>query len=272
MHGNAKSRQGGLPPAKKNGIMGKSAVRRSRKGLSVDMSMHIAAKAGEIAPNILLPGDPMRAKHIAETYLEDAVCFNEIRGMYGYTGTYKGQRVSVMGTGMGIPSILIYATELARDYGCKKMIRLGTAGAYSEKLKALDLVLSQATSTTSALNDHIFPGHYAPCADFELLDKCYHIARERGLPVYVGNTICNDHLYIDNKEEYKKVWADYGVIASEMEGAGLYTVAARYGAKALTVMSIVETSFKPGAKGVSAEDKEKNLKDMILLALDTAID
>lgn len=237
------------------------------------MSMHINAKPGEIAESILLPGDPMRAKYIAETFLEDAVLFNDMRGILGYTGRYNGERVSVMATGMGIPSIVIYATELCRDYNCQKLIRIGTAGAFDKKLKLMDIVLSQATSLTSSLNDYTFPGHFSPVADFELLDKAYHLAKGRALPVYVGNTLCNDHLYIKDKDEYKKIWNEYGVIASEMEGAGLYTVAAHYGKRALTMMSIVQTTFNPsdGEPTVSNEDRERALNDMITLALDTAI-
>ena len=237
------------------------------------MSMHIEAKMGDIAPSILLPGDPERAKFIAENYLQDPVCFNRVRGMYGYTGLYKGQPMSVMGTGMGIPSMLIYATELTRDYGCKRLVRLGTAGAFDPDLKLMDIVLSQATSTTSAINDYILPGHFAACADFELLDKAYHLGRDRGLRIFAGNTLCNDHLYIDDKPAYEAKWAAYGVIASEMEGTALYKAAARDGAKALTMMSIVVTNFGGDGShegGVSAEDKEKNLIDMIELALDTA--
>ena len=234
------------------------------------MSMHIGAKEGDIAPNILLPGDPLRSKYIAENYFENLVCFNEVRGMWGYTGTYKGQRVSVMPHGMGVPSMLIYAIELMRDYGCKKLVRIGTAGAYSPDLKMLDLVLSMGTSTNSAINDYTFPGHFAPLADFELLQKCYNIAKDRELRCFVGNTICNDHLYIDNKKEYSKIWYEHGIIASEMEGTALYTVAPRYKAKALTIMSIVSSLHSE--ERVDNERKEKALDDMIRLALDTVID
>ena len=144
------------------------------------MSMHISAAPGEIAENVILPGDPLRAKYIAETYLTDAVRVNEIRNTWGYTGTYKGQRISVMSTGMGAPSMLIYATELCREYGCKKLLRLGTAGATQEHIQLGDIILSQGISTTSAINDYALPGHFAPIADFGLLDKAYHLARERG--------------------------------------------------------------------------------------------
>lgn len=139
------------------------------------MSMHISAAPGEVAENVILPGDPLRARYIAEKYLEGAVRVNEIRNTWGYTGTYKGQRVSVMSTGMGAPSMLIYATELCREYGCKKLIRLGTAGATQEHIRLGDIILSQGVSTTSAINDYALPGRFAPIADFGLLDRAYHL-------------------------------------------------------------------------------------------------
>ena len=234
------------------------------------MSMHIGAKEGEIAPNILMPGDPLRSKYIAEHYLEDAFCFNEVRGMYGYTGTYKGQRVSVMAHGMGVPSMLIYAIELTRDYGCKKLVRIGTSGAFDPSLHVTDLVLSMGTSTNSAINGYTFPGHFTPLADFELLSKCYDLAKERGLRCFAGNTICNDHLYIDDKMGYSKIWHEHGVLATEMEGAALYTVAPRYKAKALTIMSITQNMWTNEL--MDNEKKERSLDDMIRLGLDTVID
>ena len=201
------------------------------------MSMHISAAPGEIAESVILPGDPLRAKYIAETYLTGAVRVNEIRNTWGYTGEYKGRRVSVMSTGMGAPSMLIYATELCREYGCKKLIRLGTAGAVQERIKLGDIVISQGVSTTSAINDYALPGHFSPLADFGLLYRAYDLAQERGLRAYVGNTLTNDHFYIDNKLEYSKQWERYGILASEQEGVALYTAAALYGARALLPLS-----------------------------------
>ena len=235
------------------------------------MSMHISAAPGEIAENVILPGDPLRAKYIAETYLTDAVRVNEIRNTWGYTGTYKGQRISVMSTGMGAPSMLIYATELCREYGCKKLLRLGTAGATQEHIQLGDIILSQGISTTSAINDYALPGHFAPIADFGLLDKAYHLARECGCPVYVGNTLTNDHLYVENKLEYSKLWAKYGILASEQEGVALYTTAALYGARALMLLSIVVNMYRPD-ESVSDAVKESGLDSIIQLALDTALD
>ncbi len=248
------------------------------------MSMHLTAKPGEIADKILLPGDPLRAKYIAQTYFTDPVCVNELRGAYCFTGTYKGQKMSVLGTGMGIPSVLIYTTELCSEYGCQKLIRTGTSGAYDPNLQLMDIVLSQATCTTSSLNDHIFKGHFAPIADFELLQKAYNLAKEKNIRAFVGNTICNDHLYQDPRGYDPTVWADYGVIASEMEAAALYTVAARYRRQALAITTVVvgadvelgaeKSSAVLSNPGIQVGDaqKQNGLDDMILLALETALD
>lgn len=176
-----------------------------------------------------------------------------------------------MSTGMGAPSMLIYATELCREYGCKKLLRLGTAGATQEHIQLGDIILSQGISTTSAINDYALPGHFAPIADFGLLDKAYHLARERGCPVYVGNTLTNDHLYVENKLEYSKLWAKYGILASEQEGVALYTAAALYGARALMLLSIVVNMYRPD-ESVSDAVKESGLDSIIQLALDTALD
>ncbi len=244
------------------------------------MSMHITAKPGEIADKILLPGDPLRAKYIANTYFENPVCVSELRGAYCFTGSYKGQRVSVLGTGMGIPSVLIYTTELCTEYGCEKLIRTGTAGGYDYNLRLGDIVLSQATCTTSSLNDHIFQGHFAPIADFGLLRTAYDIAKEKDMRAFVGNTICNDHLYTDPRGYDPHVWADYGVIASEMEAAALYTVAARYRKAALTIMTVVvDASAELGAREdmkdetvqISTDQRQNGLDDMIVLGLETII-
>ena len=157
------------------------------------MSIHIAAQQGEIADKILLPGDPLRAKFIAENFLEDAVCFNEVRNMFGYTGTYKGHRVSVMGTGMGMPSISIYARELIVDYGVKKLIRVGTAGSLNEDVHVRELVLAQAAATNSNIIRNDWPQYDFPqIASFDLLDKAYHIAKELGMTTHVGNVLSSD--------------------------------------------------------------------------------
>ena len=160
------------------------------------MSIHISAKAGDIADKILLPGDPLRAKFIAENFLEDAVCFNEVRNMFGYTGTYKGHRVSVMGTGMGMPSISIYAHELINEYGVKKLIRVGTAGSLNKDVHVRELVLAQAAATNSKMVNIDWPEYDLPqIADFDLLDKAYHIAKDLNLTTHVGNVLSSDSFY-----------------------------------------------------------------------------
>ena len=236
------------------------------------MSMHIEARAGEIAERILLPGDPMRAKYIAEKYLKDAVCFNRVRGMYGYTGTYKSRRVSVMGTGMGVPSMAIYAKELMAEYGCKKLIRIGTAGSYSFDLHIGDLVISTGTCYTTSILDYAdLKGTYAPVADFELVHTASELAKERGIRAKVGLTVCNDLLYFDNKLDIARKWNEYGVIASEMEGAALYILAAKYRAQALTIMNIANNIFIPEEEPLTIEQRERELDDMITLSWDTIV-
>ncbi|MBQ9036923.1 MAG: purine-nucleoside phosphorylase [Erysipelotrichaceae bacterium] len=235
------------------------------------MSMHISAKPGEIAEDVLLPGDPLRAKYIAETYLENPVLVNTIRNMFGYTGYYKGKRITVFATGMGIPSIMIYATELIREYGAKRLIRLGTSGAIRESLNVGDIILSSAISTTSGINLYNLPGTFAPTADFELLEKCYHVALDKGITPYVGNTLSNDYLYVDNKPEYSRQWERYGLLASEQEGAGLYTVAAKENVKAMMISTIVVNLYRPDEE-LPPETREKGLNNMIEIALDTLVD
>ena len=169
------------------------------------MSIHISAEQGQIAPSILLPGDPMRAKFIAETLLEDAFCFNEVRGMLGFTGTYRGKRVSVMGTGMGIPSHSIYVNELISEYGVKSLVRVGTCGALQQELKLGDVVLAMAASTDSHVNRLRFSGmDFAPTADFDLLLKAYEAAKTRDATVQVGNILSSDTFYHDDPESWKQ--------------------------------------------------------------------
>lgn len=234
------------------------------------MSLHINAKPGDIAPDVLMPGDPLRAKYIAETFLEDAFCFNELRGMYGYTGFYKGHRVSVMASGMGTPSLMIYMTELCREYGCKNFVRVGTAGAVREELEINDIVLSTATSTTSGINLYDLPGTFAPAADFGLLHKAWHAAQKEDCKVYVGTTLCNDHFYVENKPAYSRQWEKWQVLAAEQEGVGLYSVAAREGVNALMILNIVGNLYKP-EKHMPAEEKERGLDKMIRIGLEALI-
>jgi purine-nucleoside phosphorylase len=188
------------------------------------VSIHIGAKKGQIAPTILLPGDPLRARHIAETMLEDAFCFNEVRGMLGFTGRYGDKRVSIMGSGMGMPTLSIYVNELISEYDVKTLIRVGTCGAFQPYLKVGDVVLPMAASTNSQVNKLRFQGmDYAPAASFQLLLKAYEAAKARGARVYVGGMFSSDTFYNDDPEWWK-IWANYGALATDMETSCLYTL------------------------------------------------
>ena len=232
------------------------------------MSVHIGAKKGDIAETILLPGDPLRAKWIAETFFENPVCFNEVRGMYGYTGTYQGKRVSTMGSGMGIPSISIYANELIKDFGVKNLIRVGSAGSYQKHVKIRDVVLAMAASSTSGVNELRFGGaDYAPTADFGLFLKAVKAAEAKNIPFHAGNVLSSDEFYEDNIESYKK-WSKFGVLCVEMEAAGLYTVAAKHNVNALAILTISD-SLVTGEKTTSKE-RETTFKSMIEIALELA--
>src|SRR5699024_2854387 len=174
------------------------------------MSVHIGAKQGEIADKILLPGDPLRANFIAETYLEDISQYNNVRGMNGYTGTYKGERISVQGTGMGVPSISIYANELMDSYGVQTLIRVGTCGAIQKDIKVRDVILAQGSTTDSQMNRMVFNGiDYAPLADFNLLKNAYDVGMDKGLPMQVGNVFTSDTFYRDNAKEVNTLLAAY---------------------------------------------------------------
>ncbi|QRM90881.1 purine-nucleoside phosphorylase [Lacinutrix sp. WUR7] len=232
------------------------------------MSIHIGANKGDIAETILLPGDPLRAKWIAETFFENPVCFNEVRGMLGYTGTYQGKRVSVMGTGMGVPSISIYAHELITQFGVKNLIRVGSSGSYQEHIKIRDVVLAMAASSNSGVNELRFGGaDYAPTASFELFQKAVDAAKTKKIAIKAGNVFTSDEFYADDFESYKK-WSKFGVLCVEMETAGLYTVAAKHNVNALTILTISD-SLVTGEKTTSKE-RETTFKEMIEIALELA--
>ncbi|MBU2907240.1 purine-nucleoside phosphorylase [Arenibacter algicola] len=232
------------------------------------MSAHIEAKQGEIAETVLMPGDPLRAKWIANTFLENPVCYNQVRGMLGYTGTFKGKRISVQGSGMGIPSALIYYQELINDYGVKNLIRVGTAGSYQKEVKLRDIVLAMAASTTSGINNSRFiNADYAPTADFDLLLKAALYAKEKGMAIKAGNVLSSDEFYEDDPDSYK-LWAKFGVLCVEMEAAGLYTIAAKFNVKALAILTISD-SLVTGQKSNSIE-RETTFQDMIDIALNIA--
>jgi purine-nucleoside phosphorylase len=229
------------------------------------MSTHIEAKQGEIAETVLLPGDPMRAKWIAETFLENAVCYNTVRGMLGFTGYFKGKKVSVQGTGMGIPSTLIYSNELMTEYGVKNLIRVGSAGSYQKDVKIRDIVIAMAGSSTSGINNTRFVNQdYAPTANFDLFMKAVLYAKENNITVKAGNVLSADEFYEDDIDTYKK-WAAYGVLCVEMETAGLYTVAARYNVKALSILTISDSLVTK--KRTTANDREATFDTMIEIAL-----
>lgn len=232
------------------------------------MSIHIGATKGEIAETILLPGDPYRAKFIAETMLEDIVLYNEIRGMYGYTGTYKGKRVSVQGTGMGVPSLSIYVNELITEYDVKNLIRVGTCGSLQEDVKVKDVILAMSASTDSNINKIRFSGRdYAPTASFALLKQSYDIAMERKIDVQVGNIFTSDTFYGDEPDDWK-IWAKFGALAVEMETAGLYTLAAKYGVNALTLLTVSDSLIT--GEVTTAQERQETFTSMIEIALELA--
>lgn len=233
------------------------------------MSIHIAAKPGEIAEFILLPGDPLRAKFIAENFLTGAVQYTDVRNILGFTGTYRGKKVSVQGTGMGIPSISIYLNELFRDYGVKRAIRIGTAGSIQENIKIRDLVIAMSASTDSGVNNIRFGGrNFAPTASFTLLKTAYDAAFARGWLPQVGNVVCSDQFYTEDPEEWK-LWAKFGALAVEMETAELYTLAAKYGREALTILTISDSLVNH--EETTAMERQTSFTQMVEIALETAV-
>lgn len=234
------------------------------------MSVHIGAKPGDIADKILLPGDPLRAQFIAENFLEDVHQYNQVRGMYGYTGTYKGEPVSVQGTGMGVPSISIYVNELIQSYDVKKLIRVGTCGAIQEDVKVRDVILAQGATTDSQQNKLIFDHiNYSPLADFNLLKTAYDIGTNKGLNLQVGNVFTSDTFYRDNAKEVNTLLAQYKVMAIEMESSALYTLAAKYNRQALSILTVSDHVIT--GEETSAEERQTSFNEMMEIALETAI-
>ncbi len=231
------------------------------------MSVHINAIKGQIAEVVLMPGDPLRAKYIAEHYLTDVEQYNSVRNMFGYTGLYKGQRVSVQGSGMGIPSMMIYANELYTEFGVEKIIRIGSAGSIQPDVNVRDIVLAQGATTDSSIITNIFQGqvNFAPLASFDLLDKAYHLAKERDATVHVGNILSSDRFY--NAELNKQKLQEYGVLAIEMEAAGLYALAAQHKKQALAIVTISDHILT--GEETTAEEREKTFNEMMEIALET---
>ncbi|MEM6429570.1 MAG: purine-nucleoside phosphorylase [Deinococcota bacterium] len=233
------------------------------------MSTHINANDGDIAETVLLPGDPLRAKYMAETFLDNPVCYNEVRGMYGFTGTYQGKRVSIQGTGMGMPSASIYINELMIFYGVKTLIRVGSCGSFQADLKLRDIVIAMSASTNSAMNSVIFNGmDYAATANFDLLLKAHQAAKDKGITARVGSVLSSDTFYAHDPDHWK-LWAEYGVLAIEMEAAGLYALAAKHGARALAICTVSDSLVSDEA--APHEDRETTYTDMIEIALEAGL-
>lgn len=229
---------------------------------------HNNAKKGDIAKTVLMPGDPLRAKFIAETYLEDAVCYNTVRNMLGFTGYYKGKRISVQGSGMGMPSIGIYSYELFHEYEVQRIIRVGTAGGVRDDVKLRDVVIAQGACTNSAYaKQYGLDGDFAPIADYELLERAVNAAKKKGADVKVGNVLSSDIFYY-SKESPLPMWGRMGVLATEMEAAALYMNAAEAGRSALCIATVSDCPLR--GESTTAEERQLSFGQMIEIALETA--
>ena len=229
------------------------------------MSIHINAHEGAVAESVLLPGDPLRARFIAENFLEDSECYNEVRGMYGFTGIYKGCRVSVQGTGMGQPSLSIYATELFNDYNVQKAVRVGTCGAIQNDIQLRDVIIASGACSDSGLNTMRFGSmHFCPVADYSLLSAAVSAAKNLGINAKVGLCASSDMFY-DSRSTWQ-TWAEYGVLGVEMEAAELYTLAAKFGRKALAVLTASDHILL-GTK-TTAEERQTSFSNMVRIGLD----
>lgn len=234
------------------------------------ISASISADPKEIAKVVLMPGDPLRAKAVADSFMSDVVCFNEVRNMLGFTGTYRGKRISVMGHGMGIPSMGIYATELFNQFGVEAIIRIGSAGGLSDEVDAKDVIIASAASSNSNYGNAFgIPGQLAACADYEMLASAVKNANESGIKVKVGKVYTSDFFYYPAKDLNEKL-RDFNHLAVEMEAAGLYWTADACHKKALSILSISDHLFKP--QSLSSEERQNSFTDMMKIALDTAWD
>ncbi len=235
---------------------------------------HIAARPGDFAGTVLMPGDPLRAQFIAETYLDDPRLVNNVRGVQGYTGTYRGVPVSVMASGMGMPSIGIYARELYEVYGVQTILRVGSAGALTPEVRLRDIVLGQAACTDSAFAGQFrLPGTFAPIAAYPVLRCCADIADRQGLPVHVGNLLSSDRFYNDEDDlppaqRSTALWGKMGVLAVEMEAAALYMTAARLGRQALAICTVSDHIVT--GESTTAAERQTSFTAMMQLALETA--
>ena len=230
---------------------------------------HINAEMGDFADTVLMPGDPLRAKYIADTYLENVRQVNDVRNMFGYTGTYQGREISVMGHGMGIPSVSIYAKELITDYGVKSLIRVGSCGAVRDDVNVRDVVIGMGASTDSKVNRMRFNDHdFAAIADFELTQHAVAAAKAKNVPVKVGNIFSAD-LFYNPQTDMAEMLKRYGIVGVEMEAAGLYGVAAEFGARAMTICTVSDHILK--GDSLSSADRQTTFDDMMLIALDTVL-
>ncbi len=230
---------------------------------------HINAERGDFADVVLMPGDPLRAKYITETYLNNTKQVCDVRGMLGFTGTYKGRKISVMGHGMGIPSCSIYATELVKDFGVKKMIRVGSCGAVCENIKVRDVVIGMGACTDSMVNRSRFDGFdFAAIADFEMTRNLVDAAKAQGITPHVGNVFSADLFYTPNPKSFETM-EKYGIVGVEMEAAGIYGVAAEFGAKAACICTVSD-HIKTGEQTTSAE-RQTTFNDMMVIALESIL-
>lgn len=230
---------------------------------------HIQAERGDFADTVLMPGDPLRAKYIADTFLDDVRLVNEVRNMYGYSGRYRGREISVMGHGMGIPSVSIYAKELITDYDVKTLIRVGSCGAVRDDVKVRDVVIGLGASTDSSVNRTRFLGHdFAAIADFELTRHAVAAAEAKGIPVKVGNLFSADLFYSPQSELFE-LMKRYGIVGVEMEAAGLYGVAAEFGARAMTICTVSDHILK--GDSLSSAERQSTFDEMMEIALDAVL-
>jgi len=233
------------------------------------MSLHIGARKGDIAETVLIPGDPLRAKFVAENLLEKATCYNEVRGMLGFTGTYKGKRISIQGTGMGIPSTSIYVNELISEYGVKNIMRVGTCGSIKADIKLGEVILAMSASSDSSVNRFQFGGmDYAPTADFSLLQKAWQAAKTLGINVHVGGVFSTDTFYSSQPNRWD-LWAAHGILGAEMETAVLYTLAAKFNVKALTILTVSDNIITE--EYTTAKEREQSFTGMMRIALEAAL-
>ena len=233
------------------------------------MTVHIGAKPGDIAETVLMPGDPLRAKWAAETFLDDQRCVNDVRGMLGFTGTWKGNPVTIHGSGMGMPSLSIYANELIRDYGAKTLIRIGSCGGMQPHVKLRDIIIAMTASSLSTPSSGLFKElNFAPCADYDLLSAAVAEAQGKDVGLHVGGIYSSDVFY-DERPDLNEQMVRHGILGVEMEAAELYNLAARYGVRALAVLTV--SDHLQTGEALPSDQREKSFGDMVEIALNAAL-